>query len=385
MSVIIEEAIRAWMAANPGVRERAARAALERFLKTLGEGGAPTPAEVAEASAAARDSAFAVLGADAVLDSLPIPPADAAAREALRGRWSGLCPDWALPPPPGGGRTLATPRLAWAAAGGGVAGMLFFGAVLNLSLDLRALGMLIGAPLGAAGAVYGVGRLAESKSLRRVLGTLVGVAGTLDLARVATLGAAGLWGRLAGMGLLRRLVFYPGIMALLGFTRGETRYDRGAYREAIAALIRGQVDGAAVLLCSLAQVPDAGPRAALLDRDLAHAILDLHGADLAGLPAAAESVLLEGRRLGLGGLDTPARFAVHIQSRVQNKVPNGVPDRVPDGAADGRVRLCWEPGLAARYRTFGLIEAGDTVIVEDEPVIQNDRILEKGLVRKQRG
>jgi hypothetical protein len=40
--------------------------------------------------------------------------------------------------------------------------------------------------------------------------------------------------------------------------------------------------------------------------------------------------------------------------------------------------------LEQAYRPFGLIEDGDTVIVEDEPVIQNGRVLEKGRVRKQR-
>ena len=366
MSVILEEAIRAWMAAYPGPRERAAQAGLERFLATLGGGDMPTPLQVAQACIAARDAAFGALATDAVLDTLAGAPADASPREALRGRWSGLCPAWVLPAPPTGTRALSPPRLAWAAAGGGVLGMLVFGTLLNLSLDLRALGMLIGAPLGAAGAVYGIGRLTESRTLRLTLGTLVGVAGTLDLARVATLGAAGLWGRLAGMGLARRLVVYPGVLALLNFTRGESRYDRAAYREDIAALIRSQVDAAAVLLASLARTPDSAPRAPMLDRGLAHAILDLHRADPAGLPAAAEALLLEGRRLGLGGLAAPARFAA------------------AGAGADTRTRLRWEPALAERYRTFGLIEDGDTVIIEDEPVIQNACILEKGLVRKQR-
>jgi hypothetical protein len=44
-----------------------------------------------------------------------------------------------------------------------------------------------------------------------------------------------------------------------------------------------------------------------------------------------------------------------------------------------RPRLVWSPELEQAYRPFGLIEDGDTGIVEDEPVIQNGRVLEKGV------
>jgi hypothetical protein len=362
MSVIIEESIRGWMEANRGLREQVTGLGVERFFAALGDG--EPQAQLARAVAAARDAVFAALTADAVLDALPSPPPNAGAREALRGRWYGLSPAWVLPGPPATGRTLCAQRLAIAAAIGSLLGMLVFGTLFNLSLDLRAVGMLIGAPAGAAGGLYVVGRLAESQALRTTLRSLVGLAGTLDLARAATLGAVGLWGRLAGIGLLRRLLLYPGVFALLAFTRGSTHYDRTAYRESIRDLIRQWVDGSALLLCSLSTTPVAPTRGPVLDTDLARAIQDLHRADLPDLPTAAEALLLEARRLGLAGLADPARFTT--------------PAHAP------RRRLCWGPELVPLFRPFGLIEDGDTVIVEDEPVIQNDTVLEKGLVRKQR-
>ena len=364
MSVIIEEAIRGWMAANRGQREQATAQGVERFFAALGDGDALTPARLERAVAAARDAVFAALTTDAVLDRLPTPPQGAGTREALRSRWYGLNPAWVLPGPPTAGRALSARHLAAAAAAGSVLGMLVFGTLLNLSLDMRALGMLIGAPAGAAGALYAVGRLTESKALRTALKTLLGVAGALDVARVATLGLVGLWGRLAGMGLLRRILLYPGVVALLAFTRGSAHYDRGGYRDSIRDLIRQWVECSALLLCSLSSAPVAEPKAVVLDKNLARAIADLHRADLPDLPTAAEALLLEGRRLGLAGLTEPARFTAAERA--------------------GRSRLRWGPELAQRYRPFGLIEEGDTVIVEDEPVIQNDCVLEKGLVRKQR-
>ena len=137
-----------------------------------------------------------------------------------------------------------------------------------------------------------------------------------------------------------------------------------AYRSAVRDAIRQAVDFSSLLLCGLSAGRVASPQTATLDAGLARAIQGLHRADGAGLPTAAEAVLLEARRLGLDGVSVPPRF---VQS-----------------APSERPRLRWGPELAQQYRPFGLIEEGDTVIVEDEPVIVNGSVLEKGRVRKQR-
>jgi hypothetical protein len=154
------------------------------------------------------------------------------------------------------------------------------------------------------------------------------------------------------------------VVALLAFTRGSTHYDRGAYRESVRDLIRQWVDYSSLLLCSLSAAPPEPSRDVVLDPDLARAIQDLHRCDLPDLPMATEALLLEARRCGLAGLTTPARFTVSDRAE--------------------RRQLRWGAELAPLYRPFGLIAEGDPVIVEDEPVIQNDTVLEKGLVRKQR-
>ena len=363
MSIILEESIRAWMAGNQSLRERIAEQGAERFLTVLGSTEPPDRARVDRAAARARDEIFAALTADAVLDSLPSAPTDAGAREALRSRWLSLGPAWNLPLPVSG-PGLSAQRLAIAAAIGSLLGMALLGGLLNLTLGVRGLGMLIGGPGGAALSMYAVGRLTASKTLRRTLKTLLGVAWTADLLGAASLGLGALWGRLAGIGLLRRILIYAGVVSLLAFTRGGAQYETRAYRDSVHDLIRQWVDVSSVLLCCLSAGPVASPTDAMLDADLARAIQDLHRADATALPAAAEALLLEARRMGLEGVSTPPRFAQ------------------PDHAE--RPRLRWSPELEERYRPFGLIEDGDTVIVEDEPVIQNGRVLEKGHVRKQR-
>ncbi|MBK1717008.1 hypothetical protein [Thiocystis violacea] len=363
MSVILEESIRAWMAGSQTLRERITEQGTERFLAVLGSTEPPDRARVDRASASARDEVFAALTADAVLDSLPTAPTDAGAREALRSRWLSLSPAWSLPLPVSG-PSLSAQRLAIAAAIGSLLGMMLLGGLLNLTLGIRGVGMLIGGPAGAALAMYAVGRLTESKALRRTLKTLLGVAWTADLLGAASLGLGALWGRLAGVGLLRRILVYAGAVSLLAFTRGGAQYDIRAYRRSVRDLIRQWVEVSSVLLGCLSAGPVTSHAEAALDAGLARAIQDLHRSEAASLPAAAEALLLEARRMGLEGISAPPRFA-------------------ESGRAE-RPRLRWSPELEERYRPFGLIEDGDTVIVEDEPVIQNGRILEKGHVRKQR-
>ena len=362
VTVITEEPIRAWMAANSQVRERVTSQGVDRFFTVLGASGQPAPAEVNRANAAAREAVFAALTADPVMDTLPNPPSNAAEREALRSSLLSLSPPFDLAVPPTV-RTFSVYRMAAAAAVGTLLGMIVLGAVLNWTLDLRTVGIFLGALAGAPGAVLGIGRLVESKTLRRTLKTVIWAAGTVALIWTAL---RSLWGGLARLPLFRRVMVYLGVIALLAFTRDSAQYDVQAYRDRVDDHVRLWVDCASLLLCSLSASRTLEPHSASgrLDADMARAIYDLHVSDPEGLPAAAEAVLLEAHRLGLEGIAGPARFT-------------------EPGKAE-RARLRWSQDHAEHYQPFGHVEEGDMVIVEYEPVIQNDIVLEKGRVRKQR-
>ena len=370
MAILLEESLRGWLAANQPLLVSLTERAADCFIAALGDPTQPpTPLQMTRAAAAARDVVYLGLTADAVLDSLPHPPVTAGAQEALRSTWLCLNPIWVLPPPPVS-QGLPAERLAIAAGVGSLLGMTLLGGLLHLALDLRPLGMALGGVGGAAGGIYLVGKLADNRTLRVTLTALVGAAFTTELlVSASALGLGALWGRLGGLGLLRRTLVYGAVVALLAFTRGRSHYDTGAYRQAISAVIRPAVDYVALLLGALsaeqAALPAAPPPGGGLDADLARAIQGLHRSDAPGLPTAVESLLLEARRLGLDGVGTPPRF-------------------VQPDPATARPRLRWEAGLAQQYRPFGLIEEGDTVIVEDEPVIVNGKLVEKGRVRKYR-
>lgn len=92
----------------------------------------------------------------------------------------------------------------------------------------------------------------------------------------------------------------------------------------------------------------------------------LHSAKAADLPVAVDELLVEARRLGFEGIDGPAQ---HSAARAES----------------ARQSLRWDEALAERYSAFGYVEPGDAVFVEREPVVHQGRVLEKGVVRKQRG
>ena len=368
MAILLENSLRDWLAAHQPLLVSLTERATDRYIAVLGDPTqSPSPEQMARAAAAAQDEVYLGLTADAVLDSLPRPPATAGAQEALRGSWRCLSPAWQLPPPP---VSLGLPaqRLAVAAGVGSLLGMILLGGVLHLALDLRPLGMTLVAVGGAAAAIYLVVKLADSRTLRVTLTTLMGAAFTADLlVKASTLGLGALWGRLGAMGLLRRSLVYFAVVAVLALTRGQGHYDTRAYRRVIGAMIRPLVDYSSLLLGTLsaeqAALPASPPSGGSLDAGLARAFLELHHSDAPGLPTAAESLLLEARRLGLDGVGTPPRFLR------------------PEPAA-ARPRLIWKAEMGEQYQTFGLIEEGDTVIVEDEPVYVNGHLVEKGRVRK---
>jgi hypothetical protein len=115
VAILIEESMRAWLAAHPDLREQVTEQGVARFFAALGPAAPPAPDQLERALAAAHEAVFAGVTADAVLDSLPTPPADAGAREALRSSWPSLSPAWTLPAPPAV-RGLPAPRLALVAA-----------------------------------------------------------------------------------------------------------------------------------------------------------------------------------------------------------------------------------------------------------------------------
>ncbi|GHV41130.1 hypothetical protein FACS1894187_22650 [Synergistales bacterium] len=57
----------------------------------------------------------------------------------------------------------------------------------------------------------------------------------------------------------------------------------------------------------------------------------------------------------------------------------------PDDAVGAEQKLLWREELRERYKTFGLVEAGDEIEVVEDALLKDGVVTEKGLVRRRKG
>ena len=230
-----------------------------------------------------------------------------------------------IPGPP----ALKEPKtltLALAGAGGAVGGMFALAAILRLTVDMRDLGLLVGAPVGALLAVLITSRLARIRFLSRIL---------------------------------------PWILVRPKAFRGAVR---NAHEKTVRASLEQWVDWAVPMLAVLC-LHRSGTVETQTDRDKAlrkigKLIYALHRADPEALPVVAHELIQEAKNSGFEGLEGLPAFLdkTHKETQV----------------------LTWRPDLQSKYETFGHSVEGDPVMVEREAVILGGRIVQRGLVRKVR-
>jgi hypothetical protein len=232
--------------------------------------------------------------------------------------------------PPQIPRLLAVPETkgatsALAAVGGTIAGMLLLAPLLRLTLDMRDLGLTVGAPVGALLAVLLAHRLARIRLLTRILP----------------------W----------------------AFTRPKP--FQGNVRSEYEKTVRGAVDQwlewSTALLAALC-FHHSGSKKSQTDQDkafrrLARVIYALHQAAPESLTVVADELIQEARNSGFEGLEGPPAFT--------------------GGGAEVET-LVWKKSLASKYETFGQVAEGQRVKVEKPAVVFDGRVVQRGLVRKVR-
>lgn len=216
--------------------------------------------------------------------------------------------------------------LALAAAAGAVGGMFGLAALLRITIDMRDLGLLVGAPLGAWLAVLMVNRLARLRFLARIL---------------------------------------PWVLVRPQAFRGMVR---GGHEKIVRAYLEQWVDWAVPLLTVLCLQRSVAAEAET-DRDkalrrIAKLIYTLHRTGPESLPVVAHELIQEAKNSGFEGLEGQPAFL--------------------ENARGEKETLTWKPDLQTRYETFGHIVAGDQVMVEREAVVLGGRVVQRGLVRKVR-
>lgn len=230
-----------------------------------------------------------------------------------------------VPGPP----ALAEPKtftLALAGAGGAVGGMFGLAALFRLTLDMRDLGLLVGAPLGAFVAVLIAYRVARIRLLTRVL---------------------------------------PWILVKPRAWRGAVRSE---HEKTVRMCLEQWVDWAVPLLAVLC-LNRSGAVESETDRDkvlrkIGKLIYTLHRAEPETLPVVADELIQEAKNSGFEGLEGAPAFL--------------------EKTGEQRQRLTWKPDLQGKYETFGHIVEGDAVLVERPAVVLGGRVVQRGLVRKVR-
>jgi hypothetical protein len=219
-----------------------------------------------------------------------------------------------------------TLTLAVAGAAGAVGGMFALAPLTRLALDMRDLGLVLGAPLGALLAVLIVHRLARIRLLARALPWL----------------------------------FIPR-KSLHGVVRSE-------HEKAVRMCLEQWADWAVPMLAALC-LHKSGVTESGTDRDKAlrrigKLIYALHRTNSESLPVEAHELIQEAKNSGFEGLEGPPAFV--DEAHMENPT------------------LTWKPDFQSKYETFGHIVEGDQVRVERQAVILGGRVVQRGLVRKVR-
>jgi hypothetical protein len=269
------------------------------------------------------------------------------------------------------------PRLlGYAAAVGAILGLVAYMALHRLLVGPVnfGLGIAVAGPAGAFGMVVAMGWLSRHGRMRRMLQGALGVASVAEmwLAVSGTVNPlSGVWRRLSNRnprwGLVRRLLTYVAVILLLQLSARRPTYYREDHAEAVRQALDQWLAGAErlqVAMCICAESNPAGHRGNEELAILARHLYSIHASTMEELPISAAELLQEARNAGFERIEGEPAF-----------LAEGPRDKV----------LTWRKEMGDFYDRFGLIEPGQPVRVEREAVVQEGRVLRRGLVRKARG
>jgi hypothetical protein len=219
-----------------------------------------------------------------------------------------------------------TGRLAVSAMVGAIVGMAILTPLFRLAFDMRDVGLVVGAPVGAMCAVFLSLRLSTSPFISRMV---------------------------------------PHVFRV---TERLPEYNRKSHERFVHSSIEQWLSQSVAVLAALcySQSWKAEP---VTDKEstfrrIAKLIYGLHGASGESLPVVADELIREARNCGFEGLEGPPAFLSSAESK--------------------ETVLNWTEDLSSKYEPFGHIAEGDRVRVERQPVVFGGTIIERGLVRKLR-
>jgi hypothetical protein len=351
--------------------------AVKAFFGHLSLLKVPQVSEVVAASTAARVAAFRALQDGAALQK-EFPQLTPQSRSQIQYDLLDLAPPFE-PPVPAVYLQVASLRLASVALLGAFFGMFLLTPATLYLLDMRDMGLFLGAPLGAFLFVWMGLRITEDAVLRKLLGGILGSAVAVEVALFIQERTpfGQIWARLSGQesqSLRKRLLAYALISGALLLAKKEQQIDRARYAEQIRAHIEIWV--AALFRCvrlyhgRTEADRSAGSESELVSR-LGPVINRMHLSNAETLAAAAHELIVESKNLGFGGLEGEPGF---IDRKMSSEKSPGSSLR----------RFVWSSECLETHAVFGAVEVGDLVQEEKVPVLFQGAVTEKGLVRKVR-
>ncbi len=269
-------------------------------------------------------------------------------------------------------------KLAFATMLGTLGGALLLSGAFRFFAGDPQTGFTLGSILGAGGMVLAMWYASENKKVRRYLTAALGVASAAEVAI--------LFGKISGIGMvwsalsakfktsgflngLKRIFIYISIILVLRLSVRKPVFNRIEYEKNLQICLSLWLDHALTFLKQLARQSEKQPQLSAGDqaqvpKKIGAYLLKLHQSSREDLPESAAEMLIAARNLGFDGLAGEPLF-------ISGKFSNAQP-------------FVWEKSLEEKFNTLGIIEEGDTVFVESQPVIQNGKVIEKGSVRKLR-
>ncbi len=359
--ILLEQKIDDWKTESADIVKTIKSTSVESFVTDFEKGGYPSNIVFDGAQSSLQDKVLSALSDEPILELLNSQTSAQINKDAIRTSFFSLMSKLEIPKPYPI-KEVETWRIALAASLGCIFGMIVFGTILNLFLDMRDTGVFIGAVLGAAGMVFAV----QNEKIRKILLAFVGVASVVELARMyLSIKTVRLWSKLTDRGsVLKRVMLYITIVWLLVFTGKKIRFDKRDYISVVSGVLHGYIESGILLLFLMSYEDNEKSIQPIIDHQLARSIIDLHNSSVDNLPFFADAVILEARRCGVDEISKSARYF--------EKEPKEV------------IKIKWNASMKERYKSFGNIEERDIVQIESEPVILNDKIVELGIARKVR-
>ena len=363
-----ESVLNVWTQADEVVATVATEAAVRAFVANLGDSRCPSRDELQSAINASRGKLREFLFDRKTINALNRADSFNDSRlDAIALKFSRFAPPLNCPPLPV--FTELNPiRMSLAAMLGAVFGGLIGSFVGIYFLAMRDVGLLVGAPLGAFALTWGLEQASRSVWISRTLITALGVATAAEVwAYLSVNPVAVIWRKLSGRDSIKRITVYLLIIALLVFTRRRVTYDREILEQSVRQSVEGWLHNAlrvlAVLIEQQATQPNRGRSEEQAIAELGKRIIELNSSTPENLQGHVQDVIESARDAGFEGLDNATTSSKSNDKSV----------------------LTWAEPMRERYDSFGYVEDGDTVFVEQEPVVRSGDLLKKGLVRKQRG